>query len=395
MSVFEQPLLARRPRTRNRMARLIAGLCAAALAANFAARDAAAQAAQVAEGDAAAQYVANLRRLLETRVLPDLKRGILQISSSRPPALTLDMTDDPSPYNVESRVAPDGSLNVRLSLGYVTLHDAALDAVALSAVLNNPRDLNRYLLYQLRLAHENHRRRAQGVSAHHARTFAELIGVEPEVTQRIFAQREWRLSRDRVQVDSLGWAVAHLLVRADPKLAGTVPLPRGAGAAHLAAASGWFPVPPVSTALGIATIERSPATPFDERAVLCDAADLMDAGISATRTVPTGRTDERNANLHDRVTKIRAQIAPDAASRSVRLGRNHCIRGSHGRPCELDCRSTIGDFPDEETVPFESGNDWDCVRVRGGIRRLRKTGGRHCERAAADASDVRRRGDLA
>lgn len=291
------------------MARLLAGFCGAALAAHFAPRDATAQTARVAEGEAAAQYVTNLRRLLETRVLPDLKRGILEISASRPPALTLDMTDDPSPYNIGSKVAPDGSLTVRLSIGYVTLHDAALDAVALSAVLNKPRDLNRYLFYQLRLAHENHWRRAQGTSAGRASTFAEFIALEPEDTQRILARHAWRLSRDRVQVDSLGWTVAHLLVQADPRLAGTAPLPSGGGAARLAAAAGWFPVPPFSTALGLAAIERSPLVPLDERAALCRAADLMDAGISTLYARPSGRTDGRDANERSRAANIRAQIA--------------------------------------------------------------------------------------
>lgn len=301
MSAIEKSPPARRPLACKRIARLLVGLLGAA--ADFAPRAAVAQDAPLSQAEAAAQYVANLRRLLETRVLPDLQRGILETASSRPPALTLDMTDDPSPYNVESNVTPDGSLSVRLSLGYVTLHDAALDAVALSAVLNNPRDLNRYLLYQLRLAHENHRRRAQGAGAHRAKTFADFIGLEPQITQRIFAQREWRLSRDRVQVDSLGWTVAHLLVRADPKLAGSAPLPRGAGAARLAAASGWFPVPPVATALEMAVIARSPAALFDARAALCDAAGLMDAGISAIRSSSSGR----DAGAQSRIAEIRAQ----------------------------------------------------------------------------------------
>lgn len=227
------------------------------------------------------------------------------------------MIADASAYSIDSHVAPDGSLTVRLSIGYVTLHDAALDAVALSAALNRPQDLDRYLQYQLRLARENHRRRMQRASAQHAMTFPEFIRLDARVAQQIYAQRAWRRSRDHVQVDSLGWTVAHLLVRADPKLAGTAPLPVGAGEARLAAAAGWFPVPPFATALGMAAIERPPAVPLDERAAICSAADLMEAGISILNTRPEGR----DGNEHNRIADIRAQIA-----RMRRHGR--CVSGA-------------------------------------------------------------------
>ena len=302
MSTTKHGPRARLSRTRKSVVWL-AGLLTVTVAADLRSFEAMAQDLSPTEPESAAQYVTGVRRLLETRILPNLQRGIVEISSSRPPALTLEMTDNPSPYNIRSEVKPDGSLIVQLSIGYIALHDAALDAVALSKVLNNPRDLNRYLLYQLRLARENHRRRAQGMSAHRASSFAEFIRLKPQVAQRIFAQREWRLARDRVQADSVGWVVAHLLVRTDPKLAGVAPLPAGAGAgaARLAAASGWFPVPPVATALGIAAVERSPATSFDEQVAICDAADLMEEGISVLSS--------GDASAQTPIAEIRAQVA--------------------------------------------------------------------------------------
>lgn len=308
-NTIDNPLLVACRLAREGVARLMRGVTAVAIVVGFASSAGLAQDAPPTESDAAAQYVANLKRLLEEHIVPGLRRAIPEVSSSRPPALRIDVIADASPYSIDSQVAPDGSLTVRLSIGYVTLHDAALDAVALSAALNRPQDLDRYLQYQLRLAQENHRRRMQRASALHAMTFPEFIRLDARVAQQIYAQRAWRRSRDHVQVDSLGWTVAHLLVRADPKLAGTALLPVGAGEARLAAAAGWFPVPPFATALGMATIERSPAGPLDERAALCHAADLMDAGLSTQYTHPSGQTEERDANERSRVANIRAQIA--------------------------------------------------------------------------------------
>ena len=287
---------------------MLSGLCAAALAVHLVLPRAVAQEEGLTEEEASAQYVANLRRMLENRVLPDLTRGILEISASRPPALTIDVTSDASPYSIGSEVASDGSLIVRLSVGYMTLHDAALDAVALSSVLDNPQALNRYLMYQLGLAHEKHRRRAQGGTLRHAKTFAEFVRLKPQVAQRIVAERAWRLARDRIEVESMGWVVAHLLVRADPQVAGAARHAPGVGAAHLVAASGWFPVLPVATALGIAAIERSSVAPFEEHAVLCDAASLMNAGLSATGTGTQARAKVRDATAPSRLMDIRAQI---------------------------------------------------------------------------------------
>lgn len=283
---------------------LVNGLCVAPV-------EAIAQQAPETEEEAATQYATNLKRLLEERIVPALTHGIVEISSSRPKTLTIDVTDDPSPYNVGANLASDGALRVRLSIGYTTMHDAALDAVALSAVLGSPSALRRYLVYQLRLAHQNYWRRAKGSRPRPARTFAEFVRLDPNVTQRIFAQPEWRAARDRVQVDSLGWVIAHLLVRANPKLAGDLSssaLRNGIGAARLAAASGWFPVPPMATALDVAAIERSPGAPFDEHAVLCRAADLMDAGVAVLRTSTDSRGHQGDFDAA-RLAEIREQIA--------------------------------------------------------------------------------------
>lgn len=71
--------------------------------------------AEVTEEEAGAHYVSNLRRALETHLLPALRAGIMRVATSKPPSLTIDVTDDPSPYHIGARVAPDGSLSVRLS----------------------------------------------------------------------------------------------------------------------------------------------------------------------------------------------------------------------------------------------------------------------------------------
>ena len=77
----------------------------------------------------------------------------------------------------------------------------------------------------------------------------------------------------------------------------------------MAAASGWFPVPPVATALGIAEIERS-GTAFDERALLCRAAQLVEAGVVHVSTnTPEGLGPEHDDVLQKRIAEIRAQIA--------------------------------------------------------------------------------------
>lgn len=282
------------------------GLSGSSMAADTADRGGVAEGAQTSEQDAAESYLARLRQTLEMHVIPRLKHGIVDIATSKPSTLTVRVTNSASPYGVGATIERDGSLIVQLSIGYATMHDAALDAVELSAVLSRPRDLHRYLLYQLQLAHENHMRRGRGLRTQHAMNFAAFIGLDPKITQRIFAHPDWRKSREYVQAESLGWVLSYLLVRADPTLAGLSPgtARDGEGAARLAATSGWFPVPPVATALGIAAIERPRSASFDERAVLCRAGRLMEAGVAILE-----RDAQPTAALHEQLAEIRAQIA--------------------------------------------------------------------------------------
>jgi hypothetical protein len=270
--------------------------------------------AEVPEEQAAAErYVVQLRTLLETSIVPGLRRGILLVAATRPPKLTVEVSDDPSPYNVGAEFNVDGTFTVRLSLGYMTMHDAALDAVALSAVLRNPGSLRRYLIYQLQVARENYWHRAVGATPRHAMTFAEYIGLDRLAVQAIYSRGDWRESRNRVEAESLGWAIAYLLVRADSRLGGALPLASdqpGTATARLAAASGWFPVPPFATALHLAEVTRGPAEALDERALLCRATLLMENGIAGLNADANWRERlERDAVLQGRVTEIRTQIA--------------------------------------------------------------------------------------
>ena len=270
--------------------------------------------AVVSEQQAAAdRYVAQLRALLATWIVPGLRRGILRTAGSRPPALTVEVTDDPAPYSVGVKIDADGSLTVRLSLGYMTMHDAALDAVALSAVMRRPRGLREYLFYQLQVARENYRRRAGDEVPRHAMVFAEYVSLDPDEMQPMYARRDWRGSRARVEVESLGWAIAYLLIRADARLGGTPPLslPQdGRAAANLAASSGWFPVPPFATALQLAEITRGPAAAWDERALLCRTALLIEDGVAGLHADATWHERiGQDAVLQGRVAEISSQIA--------------------------------------------------------------------------------------
>jgi hypothetical protein len=259
------------------------------------------------------QYVANLRALLENRIVPALRRAIVETAVSRPPSLTVEVTEDPSPYDVGAKLDADGSLKVRLTLGYTTMHDAALDAVMLSAPLHRSLALRPYLIYQLLTARENYAHRARGEPTRHAMTFAEFAGLDPDVIRSVYAKREWRISRDHIEVESLGWIVAYLLVRADPKLGGTLSFPtspEGAAAARLAAASDWFPVPPFATAFQLADVVRSPERNWDGRALLCRAALFMESGVTAFKVNARWRARlQQDEPLQRRLATIRSDIA--------------------------------------------------------------------------------------
>lgn len=261
---------------------------------------------------AAAQYVSNVRRVLESRVLPALRAGIMSVATSKPPALAVDVTDDPSPYHIGARAGADGSLTVRLSIGYLTMHDAALDAVAMSTVMQRREDLRRYLMYQLHLAWRNELQRVRNEPAEGALAFAQFQGIDAKDAQAVYSRPEWHALRDGIETESLGWVVAQLLAQVDPAVSGPASQRAahdGTGAARLANASGWFPVPPLATALGMAAIERSTAAPFDERALLCRAAQLMEAGTLSVRVNNSRPPSDRDAKLRNRLDDIRKQIA--------------------------------------------------------------------------------------
>jgi hypothetical protein len=167
-------------------------------------------------------------------------------------------------------------------------------------------------VYQLNLARQNELRRMRNEPAERALTFAEFHGIDPQDTQAVYSRPEWHTLRDGVETESLGWVVAQLLAHVDPAVSGLASKRAardGTGAARLAKASGWFPVPPLATALGIAAIERSAAAPFDERALLCRAARLMEAGTLSVPASSSRPASDRDASLQSRIEEIRQQIA--------------------------------------------------------------------------------------
>ncbi len=264
------------------------------------------------ERAAAARYISNLKTVVANRIVPGLQRAILSRAVIRPRTLTVEVTDDPSPYSVGAHVGSDQSLTVRLSLGYLTMHDAALDAAGVAAALNRPRELREYLAYQLRIAQDNSARRARHEPTERAMPFAEFAGLDPKTIQALFAQRDWRARRDRVQIDSLGWVVAYFLIRVEPRLAGmpqSAGIRDGEGAARLAAASGWFPVPPFATAFELSAIDRWTTTSPNERALLCRAAYLMEAGLAVTHANTQWRSRlKQEASLQSELAEIQEQI---------------------------------------------------------------------------------------
>lgn len=238
------------------------------------------------ESVAAERYVANLKALISRSIVPGIRRGVLAISVARPPALFVEVTADPSPYHVGSSTDSNGALHVRLSLGYVTMHDAALDAVALSAALDRPGDLRSYLTYQLVLARANEHRQAIGQPRRRAMDFARFARLDPKTTQALLSRGSIRREREKAEMNSLGWVVAYLLVKLDSRLAGDSAaglIRDGRGAANLAAASGWFPAPPLATALGLAEVVPSTSAPAGKQSSLCRAANLMEAGVDSLK----------------------------------------------------------------------------------------------------------------
>jgi hypothetical protein len=142
--------------------------------------------------------------------------------------------------------------------------------------------------------------------------FAHFAHLDPKVTQSLFEQESVRHQRDQIEVNSLGWVVAYLLVKLDPRLAGvptSAPVPDGRAAATLAAASGWFPVPPLATALGLAEVAPSSSVETGKQGWLCRAAGLMEAGVETLRTSkPWIDRVEREPALKRQVAEIQSDV---------------------------------------------------------------------------------------
>ena len=258
-------------------------------------------------------YIESLKALLTTRILPGLQRAILATATSRPSALYVEVTDDPSPYSVAARMDPDESLTVRLSVGYLRMHDAALEAVSLAAAFRRPEALQAYLKYQIRWASNSYERSARGGSALRAMSFAEFIGVDAKTVEAVLNRREGKIKLDRARIESLGWVLAYFLTRADPGLAGLSrsPMSRaGEAAARLAAASGWSPVPPFPTAFELAAIEQRPTEQPDERALLCRAVVFIEPGLEVATEDSRWRTRlGEQSEPEEKFAELRAQIA--------------------------------------------------------------------------------------
>ena len=265
------------------------------------------------EGEAARRFIARLEALIANAIVPGIRRGVLAKSTARPPALRVEVTDDPSPYHVGAHVDSDGTLQVRLSLGYVTMHDAALDAVALSAALERREQLRSYLSYQLALARENERRQAAGNPRYRAMSFAQFARIDGKTAESLYRQDSFQRERAQIEVNSLGWVVAYLLVRVDPRLAGasaSTSARDGRAAATLAAASGWFPVPPIATALGLAEVSPAAKSQGADRNELCRTADLLEGGVQVLKvSEPWSSRWGSDAALQRQVTAIESDVA--------------------------------------------------------------------------------------
>jgi hypothetical protein len=262
--------------------------------------------------------------LLARQIVPALRRGILKAATSRPPSLVIEVMDDPSPYDIGAKRAADGALTVRLSVGYLTLHDAALDAVTMAGALNRPRDLQRYLLYQLAWAHASYRSGVPAESVSLPLSFDRFIGLDKQALEALFGQRGLRDARVQIEIESLGWTIAYLLTQADPQLVGRSESgidAGGRGAARLATSSGWFPVPPFATAFGVAALNQSAEDDWNLRASLCRAARLIEDGVDMMRVDSLWRARSmQNLELRRRVSEIEAQIDAmrrDGGCRSV------------------------------------------------------------------------------
>lgn len=261
--------------------------------------------------NAARDFVVNAQRVLESQVMPKMKEGIVQLTTTHPSSLGIFITEDPSPYHLAVTADKRGAINVQISLGYLAMHDAALDAIALSSALNRRQELRKYLRYQLAMARKNEALTKQGSARLRVKTFAEFLSLKQSVVQAVYSQPQWQKERQVVGADSLGWVVSYLLVRHDRRLSGdSVAIPASASAAKLAGVSGFFPAPPFSTAYQLEDITNPGQQDPPDRRLLCRAADFVDAGVLVLRSEQEWqlRAAESEA-LRTRIQKLRDDVA--------------------------------------------------------------------------------------
>ena len=260
--------------------------------------------------DAARDYLANAQRVLESQVVPKVKQGILALATTRPPSLGVFITEDPSPYHLAVTSDKGGAIVVKISLGYLAMHDAALDAIALSSTLNRSQELRKYLRYQLAIARENEALTKQGRARLRAKTFAEFLNLTQSVLQSIYSQPQWQRERQVVGADSLGWVVSYLLARHDRRLSGdSVAIPASASAATLAGTAGFFPAPPFSTAYQLEEVTNPGQQSPPDRRLLCRAADFVDAGVLVLTSEQWQHRAAENEALRIRIQKLRDDVA--------------------------------------------------------------------------------------
>lgn len=252
------------------------------------------------------KYGKQLEQFLSSEIVPKLSRAIVASAKTRPRSMQVQLVYDASPYRSKA-VVRDRQLLVTLTLGYVLAHDAALDGAGLSAMFNQPDVLERYLSYQISAARENERRRTSNGARERTATYAEFASLPPGVVRSTFSDTQWHAQRRAAQEASLGWVIAYLLVSADPSLAAPHDDP-AVGAARLAAAAGWFPVPPLATALGWAEYSTGAPQTGDAREVWCRAVTPMDQGVETARTTSSSQgTSEPQAERQ--IAFVELQIA--------------------------------------------------------------------------------------
>jgi hypothetical protein len=266
---------------------------------------------EVQAADAARDFVVNAQRVLELQLMPKMKEGIVRLTTTHPSSLGIFITEDPSPYHLAVTADKRGAINVQISLGYLAMHDAALDAVALSSALNRPQELRKYLRYQLAMARKNEVLTKQGSARLRVKTFAQFMNLKQSVIQAIYSQPQWQRDRQVVGADSLGWVLSYLLVRHDRRLSGdSVAIPASASAAKLAGAAGFFPAPPFSTAYQLEEVTNPGQQDPPDRQLLCRAADFLDAGVSLLKSEQAWQLRAAdNEALRTRIQKLREDVA--------------------------------------------------------------------------------------